>query len=123
MKKRKKTVWSVVNTKAADADIKGIVRFIARREGVSMGKTILDRFREAEKALKTMPERGRFPPELLEINIYSYRESVIGPYRMIYEVRETECTVYIHMVVDGRRDLPDLLAARLLGPAADKDVQ
>jgi Plasmid stabilization system protein len=123
MKKRKEKIWRVANAKTADADIKEIVRFIARREGVGMGKIMRDRFLEAKNSLETMPERGRFPPELLAIHVYAYREALIGPYRMVYEVREAENMVYVHMVVDGRRDLPDLLAARLLGPGAGNDVQ
>jgi hypothetical protein len=30
-------------------------------------------------------------------------------------VNELDSKVYVHLVVDGRRDLPDLLAERLLG--------
>jgi hypothetical protein len=40
---------------------------------------------------------------------------VIGPYRPVYEIREAERMVYVHMIIDGRREPPDLLAAGLLG--------
>lgn len=111
------------HSKLADSDIKQIVRFILNREGPAMAKTMLNRFLSAKESLEALPARNRIPPELERINIYTFRESLIGPYRMIYEIRDAESTVYVHMVVDGRRDLPDLLAARLLGPKADNDIQ
>lgn len=116
MKEKRKSVnWQVKHSKLADGDIKEIIRFILKREGSAMAKVMLNRFLDAKENLSTLPARNRIPPELERINIYTFRESLIGPYRMIYEIREAENTVYVHMVVDGRRDLPDLLAGRLLG--------
>lgn len=114
--------WIVDNTLQADADIKRIVRFIMDREGPDMGEHILNKFEEAKKSLSTLPWRGRIPPEMERINVLTYRECQISPYRMIYEVRESESRVYVHMVVDGRRDLPDIMTARLLqsNPSAER---
>lgn len=120
---RKKTggpqSWKVDNTLQADADIKKIVRFIMDREGPDMGEHILNMFDEAKKGLETLPGRGRIPPEMERINVFTYRECQISPYRMIYEISEPENRVYVHMVVDGRRDLPDIMTARLLRTVPD----
>jgi plasmid stabilization system protein ParE len=116
--KRQPATWQVTHSKLADSDIKEIVRFILKREGPGMAKTMLHRLLTAKENLSTLPGRNRIPPELERINIYTFREILIGPYRMIYEIRENENTVYVHMVVDGRRDLPDLLTGRLLGLGA-----
>jgi plasmid stabilization system protein ParE len=97
----------------ADKDIAGIIRFIYRREGSAMARTILERFRKAKEDLHTLPVRGRIIPELLSINIQAYRELQIPPYRMMYQISEPDNTVFIHIVVDGRRDLSELLQARL----------
>lgn len=112
----KPKTWLVEILPEADKDIKGIVRFIYRREGSAMAREILKRFRAAKEDLRTLPERGRVTPELRRINILDYRELQIPPYRMIYQISEPEDTVYIHVVVDGRRDLAELLQTRLLKP-------
>jgi toxin ParE1/3/4 len=109
--------WQVDNTVQADADIKKIVRFILEREGSDMAQRILDKFTAAKESLQTLPGRGRIPPELARINVFTYRECQISPYRMIYEISEPESRVSVHMVVDGRRDLPDIMTSRLLQSA------
>lgn len=108
--------WMVDNTLQADADIKKIVRFIMDREGADMGEHILKKFEEAKNGLSSLPGRGRIPPEMERINVFTYRECQVPPYRIIYEISEPENRVYVHMVVDGRRDLPDVMTARLLQP-------
>ena len=59
-----------------------------------------------------MPERGSHPKELLELGIREYRQMFFKPYRLIYRV--TGGKVYVHLVVDGRRDMQTLLSRRLL---------
>lgn len=106
--------WKVVALPEADKDIAAIVRFIYKREGSTMARAILKQFREAKKKLCTLPERGRITPELRRINVLVFRELQIAPYRMIYQTSEPENTVFIHIVIDGRRDLAELLVTRLL---------
>lgn len=108
--------WKVEMLPEADKDVAGIIRFIYRREGSAMAREILKRFRKAKDQLRTLPERGRIVPELRRINILTFRELQIPPYRMMYQISEPENTVFIHIVVDGRRDLAELLQARLLKP-------
>lgn len=108
--------WQVEVLPEADKDIAGIIRFTYRREGSAMTRGMLKRFRTAKEELRTLPERGRIVPELRSINILIYRELQIPPYRMMYQISEPENTVFIHIVVDGRRDLSELLQARLLKP-------
>jgi len=72
---------------------------------------VLSRIEEAIASLPEQPERGVFPQELLELGIRDYRESFFKPYRTIYRV--TENTVYIYLIVDGRRDMQSLLSRRL----------
>ncbi|MDR2892680.1 MAG: type II toxin-antitoxin system RelE/ParE family toxin [Deltaproteobacteria bacterium] len=114
--KEKPRTWRVEILLEADKDITDIVNFIYNREGSAMAREILKRFRTAKENLQTFPERGRITPELRRINILEYRELQIPPYRMIYQISEPESTVYIHVVVDGRRDMAELLQARLLKP-------
>jgi toxin ParE1/3/4 len=50
-----------------------------------------------------MANRGHTPPELERIGIYEYREIHYKPYRIIYQIIESD--VYVHCVLDGRREL------------------
>lgn len=106
--------WKVDLTKQAQKDIKAIVRFITNREGADMGQNILNEFQIAKESLRTLPDRGRIPPELERLNVLDFREHLITPYRMIYQISKVDSTVYVHLVVDGRRDLPEILETRLL---------
>ena len=63
-------------------------------------------------SLSKAPERGAYPKELLAIGIRDYREVFFKPYRMIYRVMGD--TVYVLIIVDGRRDMQSLLQRRLL---------
>jgi toxin ParE1/3/4 len=59
-----------------------------------------------------MPERGRIPPELERIGIREFREIMFEPYRIVYTGVKSQVCVYC--ILDGRRDLQDLLEERLL---------
>ena len=107
-------LWKVVTTRSADTDILSIVSFIGKREGPDMAETILERLIEARNSLCSLPERGRIPPELKRVNVLAYREIQSPPYRIVYQINKTAHIVYIHMVADGRRNMPELLKERLL---------
>ena len=59
-----------------------------------------------------MPERGRVVPELAAVGIRTYRELVVEPWRLVYRI--TEKTVYVLAVLDGRRNIEDVLLDRLV---------
>ena len=58
------------------------------------------------------PEQGHIPPELERIAVYEYREIHIKAYRIIYQIIDNN--VFIHCILDGGRDLPELLEYRIL---------
>jgi len=100
-------LWAAV----AEKDLLRIVDFIAEDDpGIAL-KT-LDRIRAGTVRLVRSPRRGRAVPELLRQGIARYREIVIKPWRVIYRIEEE--TVYIVSVIDGRRNVEDVLLARLL---------
>ena len=85
-------------------DLYAIGRYVAER--------LLDNIQKAMASLETMPARGSYPPELQRLGIVDFREIFFKPYRIIYEIRAK--SVFIHAVLDGRRDMQDLLQERLL---------
>lgn len=73
---------------------------------------IIDRILARGDSLATLSHRGRTPPELRPIIDRTWLEVVEAPWRILYRVVGDE--VEIHAVLDGRRDLRDLLLERLL---------
>ena len=63
-------------------------------------------------SLADNPERGRIPPELERIGVYEYLEIHVKAYRIIYQIIDND--VFIHCILDGRRDLLELLEYRIL---------
>ena len=61
---------------------------------------------------KTFPEQGRIVPELEKQNISDYRELIEGNYRIIYSIQDE--IVYIHTIVDSRRNLEEILIKKLI---------
>ncbi len=73
---------------------------------------VLKRIRVGTARLDFSPRRGRIVPELLKQGVSRYRELVIKPWRVIYRVEESR--VFVVAVIDGRRNVEDVLLERLL---------
>jgi len=58
------------------------------------------------------PLMGKIPPELKNINIETFREIVVAPWRILHRINSNE--VLVLAVVDSRRDIDDALLNRLL---------
>lgn len=97
---------------AAECDLLGLHLFVELNDSPARADALLDQIEQAITSLSQMPQRGHYPPELALLGIHDFREIHYQSYRIFYEIIATE--VVVHAVVDGRRDLRDLLAARLL---------
>ncbi len=106
--------WRVRFTLSAESDIHDILGFIVERDGPDVAEEILNKFIQARDSLQTMPERGRITPELRRINILTFREIQIYPYRMIYKIDKEHNYIYIYIIVDARRNVTEFLKERLL---------
>ena len=96
----------------AEYDLLEIFEFIATNDSLVNAENVLDQLENLCLSLESEPLRGHTPPELDAIGVKAYREVHFKPYRVIYEVIGRE--VYIHCIVDGRRDMQKLLERRLL---------
>ncbi|MFA4907900.1 MAG: type II toxin-antitoxin system RelE/ParE family toxin [archaeon] len=96
----------------AEEDVFGIYKFVAIDDSVQKADTLLINIEEKIFHLSELANHGHTPLELEQIGIYEYREIHFKPYRIIYQIIESD--VYVHCVLDGRRDLEDLLQERLL---------
>jgi toxin ParE1/3/4 len=96
----------------AEQDILDIHAYILEHDSRQSADYVFAELERTCLSLSEFPERGHAPPELLRINVTSFLEVHFKPYRIIYQVEGK--TVYIHCILDGRRDLQELLLRRLL---------
>ncbi len=101
-------------TETAARDLEAIVDFIST-ERPQTALQVLKKIRLKAGALRISPRRGRLLPELAHLKGLPFRELVEPPWRIIYRIHAN--AVQILSVLDGRRDLEDLLYDRLTAAA------
>ncbi len=104
--------YSVFLVEEAERDLREISRYVARNDSPEKADRLLVNIEKTVMKLDALPLRGHIPPELERIGVMEYREVFFKPYRIIYQVAER--IVHVYCVLDGRRDLQDLLQDRLL---------
>jgi toxin ParE1/3/4 len=104
--------FQVVLADDAERDIEDIYDYIARHESVARADAVLRDLEAAYEGLAGLPDRGNVPKELSSVGSTEFRETHIGPYRMIYRVVERR--VIVDCVFDGHRDVRSFLERRLL---------
>jgi len=98
----------------ASTDLADLVAHIAAEAPLNAQK-VLERIQRRAARLTTSPQRGRVVPEMRTLGIAEFREVVVKPYRLIYRITKTQ--VIVLALLDGRRDLDDLLYERLVRPS------
>jgi len=98
-------------TLALPGDLLAIVEFITADDSVA-ARQVFDQIESRCAALRKLPERSRVVPELAVFGIHTYRELVVAPWRIGCRVSGT--IVLILAVVDGRRNMEDILLDRLI---------
>ncbi len=96
----------------AEDDLFDIYAFVAMNDSVERADRLFAALRRTCLKLRRLPLRGKIPTELFEIGVTEFRELKYKPYRVIYSLEST--TVYVHCVLDGRRDIQTILQERLL---------
>ena len=104
--------YQVFLLKDAELDIQEIYEYVAINGSPSRADQLIDKLEEKCRSLTNYANRGHIPPELERVSIYSYLEIHYKPYRIIYQIIDIK--VFIHCVLDGRRDLSELLYERIL---------
>ncbi|MDF1578961.1 MAG: type II toxin-antitoxin system RelE/ParE family toxin [Desulfobulbales bacterium] len=96
----------------AEDDIFGVYRFVAVHYAPEKAGKLFNHLRQTIDSLSELPTRGHIPPELDRIDVREFREIHFKPYRIIYQIGEANA--FVHAVLDGRRELQDILQRRLL---------
>lgn len=104
--------YNVVFDNSAEDDVYEIYRYIALNDSVEHAEKIYNAIRAACNKLKTLPNRGHCLPELYDFGVTEFREIHYRPYRIIYSIEKKN--VYVHAVIDGRRDVQTILSERNL---------
>lgn len=93
---------------SAEQDLRQLAAFVAQ-DSKQKAKKLLSQLVETCQRLAQFPLRGQIPPELMGFS-EQYLQIHQGPYRLIYRIEGAQ--VFIFAVLDGRRDLSDLLINR-----------
>ena len=96
----------------AEDDLFDIYTYVALNDSLERADKLYASLKQTCNKLKTLPLRGNIPPELFKIGVTEFRELHFKPYRIIYSFEKT--SVYIHCILDGRRDVQTILQERLL---------
>jgi toxin ParE1/3/4 len=104
--------FAVLLTIDAARDLNELYDYIALHDSPRKADNVLKQIEKTFSTLSEFPERGVYPQELLKIGIREYREIFFKPYRIIYRIMDQ--SVYVLLIVDGRRDMQLLLQRRLL---------
>jgi plasmid stabilization system protein ParE len=102
----------VVILESAQADLLELRSYIVKYFSVTTWQATYAKLKLAIRNLARFPQLGGIPDELETLNLTQYRQILSGMNRVIYEVRQD--TVYVHLIVDTRRDLKEVLMQRLL---------
>ena len=103
---------SVIVLPEAESDLDLILAYVAEKDGQQRAAELVLALQEACAKLAEFPHRGTVLTELSSVDPVEYRQVHYKPYRIIYEVAGER--VFIHAVLDGRRDMETLLRQRLL---------
>ena len=104
--------YNIEFVESAQQDILGIYKFIARNNSIERAEKIFNEIIDKCLSLNESPKRGKINPELSNLGVNSYREIQSYPYRIIYRILGQK--VFIHYVIDGRRDVQSLMEEKFL---------
>lgn len=102
----------VVILNSAKQDLKEQRSYVVARLSDSVWSDTSMQLKKAMQLLSVTPYAGAVPEEIETLNLSEYRQIVSGKNRIIYEIRQE--FVFIHAVIDVRRDMVSLLTKRLL---------
>lgn len=111
-KKSHPAEWKVNIISSAEEDLFEIYRYVYLNDSEENAERLYSKLFEKCFSLKKYPHRGHVPPELYALGINDFHELHFKPYRIIYQIIDKE--IFIHCILDGRRDMQKLLHERLI---------
>ena len=98
--------------KSAEDDLLEIYKYIYFNDCEENADKIYSKLVEKITSVQEYPNRGHVPTELKLLGIEDFLEIYYKPFRIIYQIIGK--VVFVHCVLDGRRDMQKLLQERLI---------
>lgn len=95
-----------------EEDLFEIYKYVFFNDSEEKAEKLYSKLYDKCLSLQTYPNRGHVPPELGLIGVDDFFEIIYKPYRIIYQIIGK--IVFVHCVLDGRRDIQRLLHERLI---------
>ena len=105
------TRYTVEWALTARGDLEAIASYIAADSPINALK-VVERIEARAETLSSLPMRGRVVPELRWHGVMAFQELFEKPWRLIYRIESHR--VFMVSVLDGRRNLEDLLLDRFV---------
>lgn len=99
----------------ASQDLDETLEYISVQSGVDRAIALYSTIQAKVNRLSAFPTRCRVVPELRAIGVMEYRELIVPPYRVFFRI--SGAVVGTVGVLDGRRDLGEILIRRALADA------
>jgi toxin ParE1/3/4 len=100
----------VRHSTASHEDYVALIDHLVETRGLATASAVDAKLERAIASLALFSGRGRIVPELRHAEDPEYRELISGAYRVVYRIVEDE--VWIVAIVDGHRNLEELLLGR-----------
>jgi toxin ParE1/3/4 len=104
--------YKVNLTLSAEEDLFEIYKYVYLNDSQENAEKLYSKLYEKCLTLQKYPRRGHLPAELSLLGINDFLEITYKPYRIIFQVIEK--VVFIHCILDGRRDMQKLLQERII---------
>ncbi len=101
--------YRIIRTNKADEQLREIIFYIADDSGsVDIALNYLDRIESAIKRLQDFPLSGSVPKYSI-LRRQGYRVLIVERHLVFYKVNESDKTVIIYAIVDGRREYKNMI--------------
>ncbi len=110
--KEVKVKYKVNLASTAEDDLFEIYKYIYFNDSAEVADEIYSGLKKICFSLQEFPERGHTPKEMVLFSINDFQEIIYNSFRIIYQIIGKE--IFIHCVLDGRRDIQKLLQEQLI---------
>ncbi|MDR2490181.1 MAG: type II toxin-antitoxin system RelE/ParE family toxin [Spirochaetaceae bacterium] len=92
-----------------------ILEYYMGRAGENTANNIYNKIMKDIELLEVEEVRTKRTQELKDIGINDVYELVISPWKVYYKIKEDNQKAYILFVLDGRRNIEEILIAKIVG--------
>jgi plasmid stabilization system protein ParE len=91
-----------------------ILEYYRDRAGENISNTIYDKIMKEIELLELEKIKTKQTQELKDIGIYDVYELVVKPWKVYYKISSNNKKAYILFVLDGRRNLEEILISKII---------